>query len=811
MPSQRNLTRDIKLIAFALGVMGATTFGACASNENAGPTTGEGGTGASTAAGSGGTAAPGAGGSTPTGGSPGTGGTTAAGGSGGSSSVIGSGGRPAAGGAGQIATGGSGGAGGTTSGRGGSAGSGSGGAGMGGSAGAAAGPGPLVSVDASGKYTITFAKPAWTFAGTLGAAATGIATVTGSDAVGAYHETTFSYQKSGARNGRIRSYDQVPVVIFGETTPASSSNIRNFPVLSTVPATSYHVAYQDIQFAPYTMSGFAGDSPWVFFDGSANAFIVSGASHFMNTQATRSGSTITVGIDAQIATLPAGFEQTAVLAADAGINQTYEDWGLVLRKLAGKKPNPSDLTTDLAKFGYWTDNFSTYYYKTQSGADYQTTLKNVRSYYAQLGTPIAYVQLDSWWYPKGSADSWQGSGSNRGGEYLYQADSTLFPSGLASFQQSLGLPLITHARWIDASSPYRSMYKMSNDVSIDPAFWSKIASYLKANGVATYEQDWLNQLALPNTSNLTDQDAFTDNMAQAMAGAGVNLQYCMGLPRHYLQSTKYQNLVTARVNDDGFSRNRWRVFFYTSRLAWSMGIWPWSDVFMSTQHDNLLLSTLTGGMMGVGDPINGADKASILRAIRADGVLIKPDVPILLMDRTIVAEAQGKTDPSIATTYSQHTGGRTTYVFGFTSSSTSMSFTPAELGYAGSVYVYDVNHGTGRLLTAAQPNTDTISDTAYYIVAPVGPSGIAFLGEQGKLASTGAKRISDWSDDGTLTASVAFAAGESSVTLMGYAPSAPTATASAGTVGPVSYDASSKRFTVSVSPAGSSATVKLHL
>jgi hypothetical protein len=234
-------------------------------------------------------------------------------------------------------------------------------------------------------------------------------------------------------------------------------------------------------------------------------------------------------------------------------------------------------------------------------------------------------------------------------------------------------------------------------------------------------------------------------------------------------------------------------------------------VFMSNQHDNLLLSTMTGGMMGVGDPINGADKASILRAIRADGVLIKPDVPILLTDRTIIAEAQGKTNPSIATTYSDHAGGRTTYVFGFTSSSASLSFTPAEFGYSGSVYVYDVNKQSGRVLTATQANADTISDTAYYVVAPVGPSGIAFLGEQGKLAPLGAKRIRDWSDDGTLSVSVLFASGESSVTLTGYAPSAPVATADTGTVGSVQYDASSKRFTVSVSPAGASASLKLHL
>ncbi len=667
-------------------------------------------------------------------------------------------------------------------------------------------------MDASGKYTVTFAHPAWTFGGSLGAPASGIMTMTGSDGVGPYHETTFSYTNAGTRNGRIRAYDHLPAVIFGETNPASGSNIRNFPVLSTVPATSYHWAHQDVQFAPYTMSGLTSDSPWIFFDGTGNAFMISAASHFTNVQASRSGSAITVGIDSKINTLPAGFEQTSVLVADVGINQAHDDWGATLRGLSGKKPIPNDATPDLEKFGYWTDNYATYYYKTQSGSDYQTTLKNVAKYYQQLGTPIGYIQLDSWWYPKGSVNTWQGDGTtDRGGEYLYQGATSLFPSGLAAFQQSLGLPLITHARWIDKSSPYRSMYKMSADVSTDPAFWSKIASYLKSSGVITYEQDWMNSNALPSTANLTDQEAFTDSMAQGMASAGLSIQYCMALPRFYMQASKYQNLVTARASEDGFTRARWRNFFYTARLAWSVGLWPWTDVFMSSQRDNLLISTLTGGMMGVGDAINGANKANIMRAIRPDGVLIKPDVPLLLMDKTIIAEAQGKTNPSMATTYSQHTGGRTTYLFGFTSGSSTAGFTPAELGYSGSVYVYDMNKDSGHLLTAMQANADTFSDTIYYVVAPVTQSGIAFLGEQGKIAPLGSKRIKDWSDNGTLSVSVVFAAGETSVTLSGYAPTMPTITADTGMVGAVQYDAASKRFTVPVSPAGSAASLKMHL
>jgi hypothetical protein len=292
--------------------------------------------------------------------------------------------------------------------------------------------------------------------------------------------------------------------------------------------------------------------------------------------------------------------------------------------------------------------------------------------------------------------------------------------------------------------------------------------------------------------------------------AGINMQYCMPLPKHYLQSTKYRNLVSTRVSNDRFDRNRWRVFFYGNRLAAAVGSWPWSDVFRSSERDNLLLSTLSAGLVGVGDAIGAADAASIKRAVRADGALIKPDVPIVLLDRSIVAEARATAGPTIATTYSQHPGGRATYLFGFTDAgSASLSFTPAELGYSGSVYVFNVNAATGRVLTPAQANTDTITDTAFYLVAPIGPSGIAFLGEQGKIAGLGKKRIATFSDDGTLIATVSFAAGEGAITLQGYAPRAPTATAVSGTVGAVSYSAATSRFTVSVTGAGTSATVQL--
>ena len=77
-----------------------------------------------------------------------------------------------------------------------------------------------------------------------------------------------------------------------------------------------------------------------------------------------------------------------------------------------------------------------------------------------------------------------------------------------------------------------------------------VASELKAAGVVTYEQDWLNQRALPRTDNLTDQDAFLDNMAASMAQRNLTMQYCMASARHFMQSSKYSNLTTIRTSAD---------------------------------------------------------------------------------------------------------------------------------------------------------------------------------------------------------------------------------------------------------------------
>ncbi|ACU71571.1 Carbohydrate binding family 6 [Catenulispora acidiphila DSM 44928] len=788
-------------------------------------------------------------------------------------------------------------------------------------------------VTASGSWQVTASALGWTFSGAVGSSATGITTGSGTDPLGAYTETTFTFQ-SGARKGGIRVYNDASAVIFTDTYVKAAANSKPFPTFTGYPGLAHHLSHRDcfgkVQFN--TFSG-ASDSPWVFFDAAGNTFVLSAANHFQEAQTTQgTDGSIAAGVLTSIATLPAGYTRQTILTAKAGVGAAYHAWGSALTTLAGKILPPNDSGAILSTLGYWTDNGADYYYKYDTSKGYTGTLLAVRDEWQSKQIPMGYMQLDSWWYPKGPTDTWNHVTE---GTYLYQADAELFPDGLAAFHQQLGKPLVTHGRWMDSSSPYHGEYQFSNDVVIDPKFWQSVMDYLRAGGVAVYEQDWLCNNAKP-AENLTDADAFFDNMAHSAAADGLDLQYCMALPRDYLQSTRYPNLTTIRVSDDRFDTSKWDVFLYDSQFAGALGIWPWVDVFMSGETNNLLLANLSAGPVGVGDALGKVNSANLFKVVRPDGVIVKPDVPIVPTDATYVGEAAGNLPAMVAATSVGHVGLKYGYVFAYarqttppqqtyqaenatlsgpvvatdnagytgtgyadyqnasndyvqwtvqaatagmytlqfryanggttnrplavtanggshtlpfaptgswttwgvqaltvtlakgsntvratatgsnggnidwlgvsqgtvpTGPSQTASFSLAALGLTGPAYAYDYFAGTGVAIAQGGSLTATVSTGTYWIVAPVGASGIAFLGDAGKFVAHGDKRIPHLSDDGQVHATLAFAPGEAPVTLHGHAPRQPTVTATTGSVGAVGYSAATGIFTVTVTAA----------
>ena len=151
---------------------------------------------------------------------------------------------------------------------------------------------------------------------------------------------------------------------------------------------------------------------------------------------------------------------------------------------------------------------------------------------------------------------------------------------------------------------------------------------------------------------------------------------------------------------------------------------------MSTETSQLLLATLSAGPVGIGDQIGSINGPNLLHAVRRDGVIVKPDVPLTPTDASYSNMAHSTDTPQIAYTWSDFGELRTNYVFAFTQGKNAQAkFSPSDLGINGPVYVYDYFAGTGQLMDPSDVIQKQISgDALYLVLAPVGPSGIADSG-----------------------------------------------------------------------------------
>lgn len=664
-----------------------------------------------------------------------------------------------------------------------------------------------VTADPSGSYSVTVPDLAWSFRGSVGVPLDNLQTGSGADALGGYGEISFDFQTGAARHASIRSYREHPDVLFTVSHPSSgAANTFAFPNFTQYPGNFEHLTFSGT-FAPPSFWAFASDSPWIFFDPSGKSFILSPAANFMTASTTWGpNGELSSGISPDILTLPRGFEHRTLLVVEQGVNRAFDTWGNALTALGGKTRPANDADVSLSHIGYWTDNRATYYYHTADSMSYEQTLHAVKGDFDRVGIPLGYLQLDSWFYPKGSSAAWNNNGA---GIYRYEAAAPPFLAGLAQFQQDLGVPLITHARWIDSSSPYRTLYRMSGNVVTDPAYWETVAGYLANSGVATFEQDWLNDKA-QTEFNLTDGEAFLDNMAASMGRRNLTMQYCMASARQFLQSSKYSNLTTIRTSSDHLQRDRWTDFLYASRLASALGAWPFTDNLMSTEISQLLLATLSAGPVGVADPIGSLHEGNLLHAVRRDGVIVKPDLPLTPTDASYANMAHSANTPQIAFAWSDFGALRTNYVFAFTQgTNTKTEFSPKNLGMNEMVYVYDYFAGTGQLVDPSDVIQKQISgDALFLILAPVGPSGIAIVGDTGQFVTMGKKRVAGYTDHGAARVQVTFAPGETAREITGYSPVAPIVRAVEGSIGPVTYDDTSHLFRVPLTAGtGSSASI----
>ncbi len=662
-------------------------------------------------------------------------------------------------------------------------------------------------IRANGTYELDFPASGWKLDGKLPGDAGDLHSTAGNDKIGAYHQISASFD-NGMRIAEIRVYDVRPLVLFRDVWKSAGQNALPFPAFQSLPQGAFRFSYQKRAFGYYEFGKLGPEGPWCLFDRQGHAMVISPADHFLvSDMEDQPDGVATSGIDPAIKQMPAGFVHSTLIAAGTGINSVFGKWGSALLALGAKQRPANNADVTLARLGYWTDNKTTYYYRFEPQLGYRGTLLAVRGAYRKLGVALGYMQLDSWFYPKGPQSRWNAGGSTIAwGEDEYRADKKLFPQGLANFHLDLGLPLVTHARWVAPASPYRHEFKMSGNVVIDPRFWQQTAHYLHQAGVVTYEQDWLNRNA-QTAANLTDPALFLGNMSKAMAAEGISIMYCMPLPGDYMASTHYPNVQMIRPSDDGFARSRWDSFLYDSRLASAVGLWPWTDASFSHDLGNLVIATLSAGPVGVGDAIGNIDVKNLLAVERTDGVIVKPDTSLLPIDAVYRNDAEGEQAPMVASATTRFGKLQVHYVFSYPrqSSGAQTSVPLRELGISGPVFAYNwVTHQGQPIPVGGNVHMEFKDGWAYEVLSPITSGGIALLGDTAQITPLGRARVSSLRQNGqSLTASIRFASRKSALTISGYASRRPVVKALSGTLAGVSYDQATHMFNAQVSPAKS--------
>ena len=144
-----------------------------------------------------------------------------------------------------------------------------------------------------------------------------------------------------------------------------------------------------------------------------------------------------------------------------------------------------------------------------------------------------------------------------------------------------------------------------------------------------------------------------------------------------------------------------------------------------------------------------------------------------------------------------HQRSITSYVlaFGQPAEQRTARLSPSALGHKGPVYAYNYFDGYGMHLQPGQAVEFAVPDDgAYWIVVPLGPSGVGFLGDSGKFVSNGRKRVARIMDTGVLTARVIFSAGERRLRFYGFSLARPKVRATGAIIAEPAYDSRTSLF-----------------
>jgi len=570
--------------------------------------------------------------------------------------------------------------------------------------------------------------------------------------------------------------DSAPEGVNGpvNTTDVSTA-FPNFAVSSLDKSISY-LSYQGCMAHPQRgrqLDNFYGGTqagvPLILFNEELQTTVISPLNHFANAVQVRSEmleDSLACGLSGRVNEVPEGFAQETILFGGDGVNQTVYDWGSQLLAVGGKSRNNSDKDLTANYIGYWTDNGAFYYYNTEPGKNYETTMVDVADYLKKENLPIAYLQLDSWWYLKGKDE----------GTALWEPRSEVFADGLNGLKAKVNLPFSVHNRYWSSTNQYKDRFRFIVDKTAalpeNQEFWRHIMKWAKENGIILYEQDWLN-VAYERVKALQTDVLFSEKWLSQMSHAadeqGISIMYCMPLPSHYLESTHCSAVTQIRASGDYCpGKDQWKLGLNTM-LSWSLGLAPFKDDFWSSEiqtgntydggtvkEPNFELQTivaaLSRGGVGPADKIGCLNRDLVMKTCRADGLILKPDRPAMTIERCFKPDYPKGEIWDTSTTI-----GASAWRFLLVADQTNpYQLTASDIGVNSPHAMLEIMSGKHRLIDknetlsvgGTEPPRVGATQLQYFIIAPQNADGTAFFGESNKFISISPQRFESIENDG---------------------------------------------------------------
>jgi hypothetical protein len=555
--------------------------------------------------------------------------------------------------------------------------------------------------------------------------------------------------------------------------------------------------------------------PWVLHDptgrtavwSSLSNFFVSGAAATTTTSRGSPTTLLEFGLRTTLDSIPKEFHHSSIMVAGYGINATLMEWGDILMKQGGVGKQRINVYDDflLAHLGYWTDNGAFHYHGVHPDHDNMEdallAIKNGLTH--DQGIPIRYMQWDDWWME---------SKGDIPGMLSWEPKTNVFPSG---FSDWLGLPLAMYAPEYSGENVWIHDYdwktvqvpRGSTAIPLDPTFYRDLFSNGTQIGMVMFEQDFLCSYGIGD-SGLTNRDVYSGatwlkHMDEAAQEFGIKLQFCMPDAYHLLESTKVWSVTNARATGDNVRSYRSILpMGQNGLLFYSLGVYAsrdnvWttdSDIeqvgcgnndfcFETNSHLDNAVAVLSDGPYGIADKLGFANKTVVMYACRADGLMLRPRLPLASLDFTYTApDAKGS---NIWAAHDDFGSYRWSYIIGVEIEK-DVIITPSRLiqesivsppqimvawevaigGEVSGVTAFSESHPFmfPKSKPLNLPYDMPASPHTHFATAPVFPNGMAILGEFGKWATMSSGRVTSLDvEDYSVTMRLVGAPSEESV------------------------------------------------